>query len=111
MKNQTIKNDPADRSDKAKIELFKRLCSLWWSYRDSNPGPLQCECSALSQLSYSPSVSRHGRHGGTDILCLARVAASMLGLRTVVWQRKAGVDAVRVHPGFNGWGTKAPLLD
>jgi hypothetical protein len=31
MKNHTIKNDPADSSDEAKFELYKRLCSLWWS--------------------------------------------------------------------------------
>ncbi len=31
MNNQTIKNDPTDRSDKVKIELKKRLCTLWWS--------------------------------------------------------------------------------
>ncbi len=48
MKNQTIKNDPADRSDEATLELKKQLCSLWWSYRDSNPGPLPCHGSALA---------------------------------------------------------------
>ncbi len=29
MNNQTIKNDPADRSDEAKIELEKQLIAIW----------------------------------------------------------------------------------
>jgi hypothetical protein len=76
MKNQTIKNDPADRSDKATSELIKRLRSLWWSCGDSNPRPLQCECSALP-AELQPQASRHGRHGGTGILCLAVALSSM----------------------------------
>jgi hypothetical protein len=48
MNNHTIKNDPADRSDEANIELVKQLRSLWWSISDSNRWPLQCECSALA---------------------------------------------------------------
>ena len=48
MTNQTTKNDPADRSDKAKIGLNKRLRSLWWAMRDSNPRPSGCKPDALA---------------------------------------------------------------
>ena len=33
---QTIKNDPADRSDEVKIKLEKQLRSIWLAIRDSN---------------------------------------------------------------------------
>jgi hypothetical protein len=36
MKVQTIKNDPADRSDEAKNELEKQLRSIWQGRQDSN---------------------------------------------------------------------------
>lgn len=36
MQNQTIQNDPADRSDEAKNELKVQLRLLWQGRQDSN---------------------------------------------------------------------------
>lgn len=48
MNNQTIKNDPADRSDEGQNELEMRLRSVWQGRRDSNPRPSVLETDALT---------------------------------------------------------------
>lgn len=53
MSNQTIKNDPSDRSEEVNSKLVKQLRSIWLGRRDSNPRMLGPKPSALP-LGHSP---------------------------------------------------------
>ena len=53
MNNQTIKNDPADRSDEAKIELEKQLIAIWQGWQGGNrtfEDYLDCEIEEIRQI-------------------------------------------------------------
>ncbi len=47
MKNQTLKNDPANGDDEANLDLISRLRLVWWSMADSNRPPPACDAGAL----------------------------------------------------------------